>query len=64
MSSTEQFHDDLLQRMAPAEKFRQLTSLLRFARRVKRAGLRALHPDWSDAQIEAAVREAFLHGRT
>ena len=31
---------------------------------VKAAGLRMHHPDWTEDQIEAALREAFLYART
>jgi hypothetical protein len=34
------------------------------ARKLKLAGLRAQHPDWTDEQLNAEVRRIFLHART
>ena len=34
------------------------------ARKLKLAGLRAQHPDWTKEQLNAEVRRVFLHART
>ena len=51
---------DVIDRMSPAEKLRAAERLYWSARSLKAAALRAMHPDWSDEQIERAVRDAFL----
>lgn len=45
-------------RMSPAEKIDLTGRLWLQARNLKRATLRSLHPDWSEEQVEGAVREA------
>jgi hypothetical protein len=52
-----------LRRMTPEEKLKAVINLYWTARRLKAAGVRLQHPEWTDAQVEAAVREAFLHAR-
>ena len=47
--------------MTPAEKYRQIMQLRAFAREVKLAGVHSLHPDWTDEQVEAEVREIFSY---
>ena len=34
------------------------------ARKLKLAGLRAQHSDWTEEQLNAEVRRVFLHART
>lgn len=45
-----------------AEKIDLVGRLWLQARNLKRATLRSLHPDWSESQLEAAVRES-MRGR-
>jgi hypothetical protein len=51
-----------LRRLTPGEKLMIAGSLYEEARRLKAAGLRAQHPDWSEHEISRAVRSIFLHG--
>ena len=44
-------------RATPEEKARQALEMMRAAVRLKRAGLRARHPDESEAEIDRRVRE-------
>jgi len=53
-----------LQRMTGAEKLRAAFQLYETARKVKAAGLRHLHPDWSEEEVQRQVREIFLHAVT
>ena len=46
----------LLRRMTPAQKLEVMGHLIRQAYELKAAGLRALHSDWSDEDIEAETR--------
>jgi hypothetical protein len=50
--------------MSPARKLEIGTEMYWFARKLKAAGVRRLHPDWTEAQVEAEVRRIFLHART
>ncbi len=54
--------DDIEQarRATPEEKARQALEMMRAAVRLKRAGLRARHPDESEAEIDRRVREWLL----
>jgi hypothetical protein len=49
--------------MSPARKLEIATQLYWAARDMKRAGVHRLHPDWTDEQIESAVRDIFMHAR-
>jgi hypothetical protein len=48
--------------MPAAEKLRLATRLYWGSRALKAGGLRAQHPDWSEAMVERKVRELFLYG--
>jgi hypothetical protein len=49
-----------LRAMSADEKVRMAHALWIEARQVMAAGIRARHPDWSDEQVAAAVRELIL----
>jgi hypothetical protein len=53
-----------LQRLSGAQKLASAFAMYRAARRLKRAAVRELHPDWTDERVEKEVREIFLHART
>jgi hypothetical protein len=53
-----------LRRMTGAEKLRAASNLYWTARKVKAAGLRHLHPDWTEEQIQQRVKEIFLYAVT
>lgn len=46
--------------MTPDERWAVAQSLYRTAREVKRAGVEAEHPDWSEEQVLEEVRRQFL----
>jgi hypothetical protein len=46
--------------MTPDERWAVAQSLYRTARDLKRAAVRAEHPDWSDEQVLLDVRRQFL----
>ena len=50
-----------LRRMSGAEKLRTAFGLYWEARKLKAARLRKVHPEWSEEQVQARVREIFLH---
>lgn len=52
------------QRMSPQVKLSLIGQFYWRARRIKEAGLRHQHPDWSDEEIAAETRRIFLHANT
>ena len=55
---------EILRKMTPGERVEVSFGLYRTAWRMKEAGVRLAHPEWSQKQVEAAVREAFLYGQS
>lgn len=55
---------EILKKMNPAQKLDAAQRLYDTARKLKAAGLKMLHPDWSEDEIQRAVREIFLYART
>jgi hypothetical protein len=53
-----------LRRMTGAQKVRAAFGLYWTARKIKAAGLRAQHPDWTEEQIQQRVKEIFMHAVT
>jgi len=54
----------IIQKMTPGQKIAASMMLYYSARDCKAAWLRKLHPDWSEQQIQRAVREAFSNARS
>jgi hypothetical protein len=50
--------------MTPQQRWDAACGLYWSARRLKAAFLRSQHPDWSEPEIEAQVRRAFLYARS
>jgi hypothetical protein len=50
--------------MTPAERLRQSERLYWWARRLREAQERTLHPDWTDDEIRDHVRRIFLRAGT
>jgi hypothetical protein len=55
---------EIFREMTPGRRWEQFLALRATAWKLKRAGARALHPELSDAEIEAMVREYFLNAKT
>jgi hypothetical protein len=55
---------EIFREMTPGKRWEQFLSLRATAWKLKRAGVKSLHPELADAEIEAMVREHFLHART
>ncbi len=51
-------------RMTPEQKLARFNELYWMARGLKADFLRSRHADWSEEQIQAQVREIFLHAST
>lgn len=60
--STEQIA--IYRRMKPERRLAIAEGLYWTARKLKAAGLRAHHPDWSDEQVAREVTQIFRHART
>jgi hypothetical protein len=54
---------EILRRMTPEQKLRASMRLYWSARELKAAWFRAEHPEWTEAQVKKAVRDAFLFHR-
>jgi len=55
---------EIFRRMTPERRLQLAERLYWSARRLKAAGLRAQHPDWTEDKVENEVRSIFLHART
>ena len=55
---------DVLAKMTLEQRLEAFFQLCRSARRIKTAALRQFHPDWSEDQIETALKESFLYARS
>ena len=55
---------EIYRRMTPEQKWNQIWALYAAARKLKAAGVRMLHPDWTAEQVEKEVRSIFLHAST
>jgi len=54
----------ILRAMTPEQKLRAAEGLYDSARDLKAAVLRADHPDWTEEQIQIAVRDWLSHARS
>ena len=50
--------------ITPENKLKLSLKLYFTARELKRAGLKMLHPEWSNDKTEMKVKEIFLYART
>ena len=50
--------------MSGAEKLRAAFDLYATVRKIKAAGVRYLHPDWTEEEVQRRVKEIFLHAVT
>ncbi len=57
----QKLQDEILRQMTPQQKLDLSMSLYYSARELKSAWIRQLHQDWSDQQVEEAVREIFVN---
>ena len=55
---------ETLRRMSGEQKLKTAFQLYWGARRLKAARLRQEHPDWSEDQVQARVREIFMYARS
>lgn len=55
---------ETLRRMSGRQKLKTAFQLYWGARQLKAARLRQEHPDWSEDQVQAGVREIFMYARS
>jgi len=60
----QKLQDEILRQMTPQQKLEVAMNLYYSARELKSAWIRQLHEDWSDQQVEEAVREVFVNARS
>jgi hypothetical protein len=64
MIPAESYQVDRYKNMSYSEKWHSMMALRTFAIKIKSAGLRLQHPDWSESDIERHVKEIFLNATT
>ena len=55
---------EILRAMTGERRLQLAEQLYWSARKLKLAGLRAQHPDWTEDKLNAEVRQIFLHARS
>ena len=53
----------ILQALTPEQKLRTAAQMYWAARELRAAGLRTVHPDWTEKQVQEEVRRAFMYAR-
>lgn len=61
--TADEVQTEIFKRMTPGERWAAAQNLYWSARRLKAAWLRSLHPEWTETEVQAAVKEAFMHVR-
>ena len=59
MTEAERIQIEGYRAMTPGRKLELAAGLRQFAWEIKASGLRRSHPEWSEAEVQAAVREIF-----
>ncbi len=57
-------HLEALKRATPAQKLEAVAALYGAGIRLRMAGLRMTHPNWTDAQLETEARRSLRHAGT
>ena len=57
-------HLEALKRATPAQKLEAVAALYETGIRLRMAGLRMTHPEWTDAQLESEARRSLRHAGT
>lgn len=64
LDSPESVSSAIYSKMSFSQKWEQVCQLRETAWAMKAAGVRALHPDWSDEEVQNQVRSIFLYAVT
>jgi len=57
-------HIEALKRATPAQKIEAVAALYQMGIRLRMAGLRMIHPEWTDQQLEFEARRSLRHAGT
>jgi len=60
----DEIQKEIFRKMTGEQKLKLSMRLYFSARRLKAAGLRRQHPDWTEEQIQQGVTEIFTNART
>ncbi|NUM88687.1 MAG: hypothetical protein HUU37_05750 [Bdellovibrionales bacterium] len=63
-ASADGLRAEIYREMPPAKKWEEWMRLREAAWNLKKAGLKAIYPEWSDQEVENAVRKIFLYAVT
>jgi len=58
----EELQSDLIRKMTPGKRLSTAMALYQTAWEIKKSGLRAQHPDWTDEAVAARARRVFVTG--
>ncbi|MCB0300874.1 MAG: hypothetical protein KDE52_12520 [Calditrichaeota bacterium] len=64
MSKLHPIQIEIYKKMTPEQKLRIAGQMNLDARKLKAAWLRKIHPDWSEADIQAEVKKIFMYAHT
>jgi hypothetical protein len=64
MSQENDIQFSILQAMSPEKKLKVAMRLYHSARELKAAWIRQQHEEWSEREVQLAVREAFINARS
>lgn len=63
-SSVDDIQNQIFSKMSFSEKWKAALQLREVAWAMKAAGVRSFHPDWSEQQVQEAVKKIFLYATT
>ena len=64
MNDANSIQDEILRKMSPEKKLQMAGGMYDLAKKLKNAYLAQQHPDWTEEQVDKAVREIFANGST
>ena len=63
LAQASRIQTERFRQMTPGQRWTAARRLYWSMRRLKEAGVRALHPDWCDDRVRAEVKALFLRAR-
>lgn len=60
----ERIQAEIYRQMPPARRLEIALDLNRMARAMKTAAIKQRHPDWTDEQVQKAVRDIYLYAHS
>ncbi len=64
LTTAEDLQTKIYSKMSPIQKWKAVQQLREIAWAIKTAGVRSLHPEWSDKEVQQEVRRIFLYATT